>query len=251
MSWFECFRGEYTPTRGCVVPATNVDVVRPRQDAREQRVFRSEAHVTATRMPAPSESVVPISCCRRHVISSIDSNLINPEATRFVANDQGRRHPVYRGPEDFRRKGSVVSFFGDFAPLRRRPPADSTGIPCGFVRTLTIPWLDLFPGSLITCAPIRQRLKYTTTQEPIAIRLASNLAHTPTPQAQMHTRDLKYSAYESGVSSEWVALLDKRGDSSVVDGIVRSIVPTWGTWNQDPYRLPELRKRLTAAILRH
>jgi hypothetical protein len=50
---------------------------------------------------------------------------------------------------------------------------------------------------------------------------------------------------------EYFALLDERADSAAVDEIVLSIVPTWGTWNQDPYRLPELRKRLAAAILRH
>ena len=50
---------------------------------------------------------------------------------------------------------------------------------------------------------------------------------------------------------EYFALLDKRRCSAVVDEIVRSAVPTWGTWNQDPYRLLELRKALATEILRH
>jgi len=50
---------------------------------------------------------------------------------------------------------------------------------------------------------------------------------------------------------EYFALLDKRRCSAVVDEIIRSAVPTWGTWNQDPHRLLELRKALAMEILRH
>ncbi|MBN2310623.1 MAG: DUF4091 domain-containing protein [Candidatus Hydrogenedentes bacterium] len=47
---------------------------------------------------------------------------------------------------------------------------------------------------------------------------------------------------------EYFALLDARGGGEVVDEVVRTAVPTWGTWDQDPYRLPELRRRLAQAI---
>jgi hypothetical protein len=49
---------------------------------------------------------------------------------------------------------------------------------------------------------------------------------------------------------EYFVLLEKRGGGAVVDEIVRSAVPTWGTWNQDPRRLLGLRERLAREILR-
>jgi len=49
---------------------------------------------------------------------------------------------------------------------------------------------------------------------------------------------------------EYFVLLEQRGGRALVDEIVRTAVPTWGSWNQDPYRLLELRERLAAEILR-
>jgi hypothetical protein len=49
---------------------------------------------------------------------------------------------------------------------------------------------------------------------------------------------------------EYFVLLEKRGGRDAVEEIVRQAVPTWGTWNQDPARLSELRERLAREILR-
>jgi hypothetical protein len=49
---------------------------------------------------------------------------------------------------------------------------------------------------------------------------------------------------------EYFVILEKRQGKDVVEEIVRSAVPTWGTWEQDPHRLLELRKRLAMEILR-
>jgi hypothetical protein len=49
---------------------------------------------------------------------------------------------------------------------------------------------------------------------------------------------------------EYFKLLEKRRGKDIVDQIVRSAVPSWGAWNQDPYRLLELRERLAQEILR-
>ncbi len=49
---------------------------------------------------------------------------------------------------------------------------------------------------------------------------------------------------------EYFTLLEKAGGKSVVDEIVRSGVPTWGTWNQNPRQLLKLRERLAGEILR-
>jgi hypothetical protein len=49
---------------------------------------------------------------------------------------------------------------------------------------------------------------------------------------------------------EYFALLDNHGGKPAVDEIVRSAVPTWGTWNQDPHQLLKLRERLANEILR-
>jgi hypothetical protein len=48
---------------------------------------------------------------------------------------------------------------------------------------------------------------------------------------------------------EYFALLEQRGGKDAVEAIVREAVPAWGTWDQDPYRLLELRRRLAEAIL--
>ena len=50
---------------------------------------------------------------------------------------------------------------------------------------------------------------------------------------------------------EYFVLLEQRGGAAAVDDIVREAVPTWGTWDQDPYRLGERRRRLAEAILEH
>jgi hypothetical protein len=49
---------------------------------------------------------------------------------------------------------------------------------------------------------------------------------------------------------EYFAILEERGGEDVVEEIVRSAVPTWGTWKQDPHQLLELRRRLAKEILR-
>lgn len=49
---------------------------------------------------------------------------------------------------------------------------------------------------------------------------------------------------------EYFALLDNLGARDVVDEIVRQAVPTWGTWNQDPMALPQLRERLAEEIVK-
>jgi hypothetical protein len=49
---------------------------------------------------------------------------------------------------------------------------------------------------------------------------------------------------------EYFTLLADRGGKEVVDETVRSAVPTWGTWNQDPRQLLKLRERLANEIMR-
>jgi len=49
---------------------------------------------------------------------------------------------------------------------------------------------------------------------------------------------------------EYFTLLEQRGGGAVVDEIVRSAVPTWGTWSQDPRQLLKLRERLANEIMR-
>ena len=49
---------------------------------------------------------------------------------------------------------------------------------------------------------------------------------------------------------EYFAILEARGGKDVVDEVVRAAVPTWGAWEQDPYRLLALRTRLAEEILR-
>jgi hypothetical protein len=47
---------------------------------------------------------------------------------------------------------------------------------------------------------------------------------------------------------EYFTLLERRKGREAVDEIVRTAVPTWGTWNQDPYGLLKLRERLARGI---
>ncbi len=49
---------------------------------------------------------------------------------------------------------------------------------------------------------------------------------------------------------EYFALLEQRGGADVVDDIVRSAVPTWGSWKSDSEVLQELRKKLAEEILK-
>jgi len=49
---------------------------------------------------------------------------------------------------------------------------------------------------------------------------------------------------------EYFVLLEQRGGRDIVDEVVRTAVPTWGTWEQDPYRLLELRRRLAQEIVK-
>ena len=48
---------------------------------------------------------------------------------------------------------------------------------------------------------------------------------------------------------EYFKILEDRGGKEVVEEVVRMAVPTWGTWEQDPYRLLELRHRLAREIV--
>ena len=47
---------------------------------------------------------------------------------------------------------------------------------------------------------------------------------------------------------EYFVLLEKVRGQAMVDALVRSIVPTWGTWNQDPYQLLKVRERMVHEI---
>lgn len=49
---------------------------------------------------------------------------------------------------------------------------------------------------------------------------------------------------------EYFTRLEKLGGKAVVDEVVRSAVPTWGTWNQDPHQLLKLRERLAGEIVK-
>jgi hypothetical protein len=48
---------------------------------------------------------------------------------------------------------------------------------------------------------------------------------------------------------EYFVLLEKAKGKEAVEEIVRAAVPTWGTWDQDPYHLLNLRERIAQAIL--
>ncbi len=48
---------------------------------------------------------------------------------------------------------------------------------------------------------------------------------------------------------EYFTLLEKRKGKEAVDEIVRTAVPTWGSWDQDPYHLLKLRERIAQAIM--
>lgn len=49
---------------------------------------------------------------------------------------------------------------------------------------------------------------------------------------------------------EYFVILEQRGGSRLVNEIVREAVPTWGSWDQDPYRLLNLRRKLAEEIVR-
>ena len=49
---------------------------------------------------------------------------------------------------------------------------------------------------------------------------------------------------------EYFVLLEKLGAKDIVEKIVRSAVPTWGSWKQDPDTLLSLRKQLAKEIMR-
>jgi hypothetical protein len=49
---------------------------------------------------------------------------------------------------------------------------------------------------------------------------------------------------------EYFVLLEERDGKAAVEEIVRSAVPTWGSWQRDPNQLLELRRRLAEGILR-
>ena len=48
---------------------------------------------------------------------------------------------------------------------------------------------------------------------------------------------------------EYFAILEKLGGTNLVEKIVQTAVPAWGTWKQDPYSLLELRRRLADEIV--
>jgi hypothetical protein len=48
---------------------------------------------------------------------------------------------------------------------------------------------------------------------------------------------------------EYFVLLEKARGKVTVDEIVRTAVPTWGTWDQDPYHLLKLRERIAHGIV--
>ncbi|MCL5281893.1 MAG: DUF4091 domain-containing protein [Planctomycetes bacterium] len=48
---------------------------------------------------------------------------------------------------------------------------------------------------------------------------------------------------------EYFTLLEKRKGKEAVDEIVRTAVPTWGSWDQDPYHLLKLRERIAREIV--
>ncbi len=49
---------------------------------------------------------------------------------------------------------------------------------------------------------------------------------------------------------EYFAILQERGGEDAVETIVKQAVPAWGSWNQDPYHLLELRRQLAEEILK-
>ena len=49
---------------------------------------------------------------------------------------------------------------------------------------------------------------------------------------------------------EYFVLLEKRGGEDIIEEIVKSAVPTWGSWDQDTDRLLERRRTIANEILR-
>lgn len=61
---------------------------------------------------------------------------------------------------------------------------------------------------------------------------------------------IRVKALRDGMEDyEYFALLEALGKRDAADAIVREVVPTWGSWNQDPLIMPTLRERLAEAIL--
>jgi len=67
------------------------------------------------------------------------------------------------------------------------------------------------------------------------------------PVASMRLKNLR----DGMEDYEYFALLEARGGADKVDEIVKTAVPTWGRWDQDPLRLEALRRRLAVEILAH
>ena len=67
-----------------------------------------------------------------------------------------------------------------------------------------------------------------------------------TPVASIRLKDLR----DGMEDYEYFVILESRGGHEAVDEVVRTAVPTWGTWEQDPYRLRGLPRRLAEEILK-
>ena len=65
------------------------------------------------------------------------------------------------------------------------------------------------------------------------------------PVASMRLKNLR----DGMEDYEYFTLLDARGGKEIVDAIMREAVPTWGAWNQDPWGLLDLRRRVAEAIV--
>lgn len=66
------------------------------------------------------------------------------------------------------------------------------------------------------------------------------------PVASMRLKNLR----DGMEDYEYFVLLESRGGKEVVEEVVRSAVPAWGSWDQDPNRLPDLRRRLAEEIMK-
>jgi len=65
------------------------------------------------------------------------------------------------------------------------------------------------------------------------------------PIASMRLKNLR----DGMEDYEYFVLLAQRGGGETAGRIVQEAVPTWGSWEQDPYRLLELRRQLAEAIM--
>lgn len=62
---------------------------------------------------------------------------------------------------------------------------------------------------------------------------------------------IRLKALRDGMEDyEYFALLEQRGEEQMVEDAVRTMVPTWGSWKQDPELLQEQRRRLGEALTR-